>query len=243
MIIFNTPYGKRAAPYKHLFFDLDHTLWDFETNAKNTLLHLYNNKELKAKGINDFDSFYKQYLHHNDRLWERYRNGFITQQDLRYKRMFLTLLDFKVVNEALTKQLATEFLELLPLGGALFPYTKEILDYLTHKGYQLHLITNGFEDVQYRKLDCAGLRHYFNAVITSEAANSLKPHKEIFDYALQCTGAVIDESIMIGDNIEADILGARNAGWEQVFVNHINEKTDVKPTYIVEKLIELEQIF
>jgi putative hydrolase of the HAD superfamily len=157
--------------------------------------------------------------------------------------MWLSLLDFKIADELLAKSLAVQFLEHLPNRKNLFPYTIEILEYLNSKKYVLHLITNGFESVQHNKLSNSNLSDYFEEVITSEKANSLKPNKEIFEFALQATGACINESIMIGDNIDADIKGAMNAGLDTVFVNHLNIETDVKPTYMVHHLKELEDIF
>ena len=229
--------------YRHLFFDLDHTLWDFEENARVTLLELYNTLQLEQRGINDFDLFHKNYLVHNEKLWERYRNGFIKQEELRVKRMWLALLDFKIADETLAKQLSVQFLDLLPTRTILFPYAIEILAYLTNKKYELHLITNGFEKTQHSKLKYSGLGKYFKEVITSEGSSSLKPNKEIFDYAFEKTGANPSESIMLGDSIEVDIIGAMNAGIDQVFINHNNIAIDIKPTYVVNSLKELERIF
>jgi putative hydrolase of the HAD superfamily len=233
--------------YRHLFFDLDHTLWDFEANSRQTLQELYDSLQLEQKGIHDFDLFHKNYLVHNDKLWERYRNGYIKVDELRWKRMWLTLLDFKVANEPLAREMGILFLDLLPTRKLLFPYTIEILDYLSAKGYQLHMITNGFEKTQHSKLQSAGLDKYFMEVITSEGSNSLKPKKEIFDYAFQKTGAAPVESIMIGDTIDVDILGGMNAGIDQVHVNHLTKEPDSingkLPTYTVYSLKELEDIF
>ena len=232
-----------TGKYKHLFFDLDHTLWDFEANSKLTLQELYDKLELQSKGIYDFDLFHKNYLVHNDKLWERYRNGFIKVDELRWKRMWLTLLDFKIGDKMLATEMGIQFLDLLPTRKLLFPYTVEILEYLSEKKYNLHLITNGFEKTQHSKLKNSAIDKYFREVITSESSNSLKPHKEIFDYALAKTGAQKEESIMIGDSIEIDIQGAINAGIDQIYVNHINESPAVKPTYTVYSLKELENIF
>ncbi|MBC7873006.1 MAG: noncanonical pyrimidine nucleotidase, YjjG family [Ferruginibacter sp.] len=233
--------------YKHLFFDLDHTLWDFEANSRQTLEELYHLLKLEARGVHDFDLFHKNYLVHNDKLWDRYRNGAIKVDELRWKRMWLSLLDFKIADEPLSIEMGTHFLDLLPTRKILFPHTMEILDYLVQKKYRLHLITNGFEKTQHSKLKNAGLDNYFIEVITSEGSNSLKPHKEIFDYAFQKTGARPGESIMIGDTIDVDILGAVNAGIDQVHVNHITKEpvtvNDKLPTYTVYSLKELEDIF
>lgn len=229
--------------YKHLFFDLDHTLWDFEANARLTLEALYEGMQLRTRGVNDFELFYKNYLGHNEKLWERYRKGYIKQDELRIKRMWLSLLDFKIADDELSRQMSIQFLELLPTRTILFPHTKEILQYLADKGYVLHLITNGFEKTQHSKLKYSGLHVFFKEVVTSEGSNSLKPNKEIFDYALHRSGALLRESIMIGDTIDVDILGARNAGMDQVFVNHLQIMVEDKPTYTVHSLKELERIF
>jgi putative hydrolase of the HAD superfamily len=230
--------------YQHLFFDLDHTLWDFDANAIETLGDVYQQLNLQAAGVHDFDLFCKQYLHHNAILWDRYHHGFITSDDLKWKRMWRTLLDFKIGSEELAKNMSAVFLEILPTKQTLFPYTHEILQHLKEKGYILHLITNGFEKTQWRKLDNSNLGQYFNEVITSEASNSVKPNKEIFEYALKVTGAGLKESIMLGDNLDADIKGAINAGMDCVFVNHLKvDLNGVNPNYVIHHLKELEEIF
>ncbi len=229
--------------YKHLFFDLDHTLWDFETNAHETMAELYEINKLAERGVTDFESFFAHYSHHNERLWDRYTKGFIKQEELRWKRMWLALLDFKIADEPLARKMAVEFLERLPYKKHLFPYAAEILNYLRDRGYELHLVTNGFDAVQLCKIQSCNIHHHFGEMITSECSNSLKPNKEIFDFALEKTGALREESIMIGDNLDADIRGGQNAGWDTIFVNHLRLETDVKPTYTIFHLKELEEIF
>lgn len=229
--------------YKHLFFDLDHTLWDFDSNARETLTDLYGQFSLDSTISAPFDDFYRRYLYHNEILWDRYHKGQITAEELKWKRMWRTLLDFKIGNEPLAKELSAAFLEILPTKKLLFPYTVEILDYLSDRQYVLHLITNGFEKTQWSKLNNSGLGHYFTHVVTSETSNSLKPKKEIFEYAMHKAGATLQESIMIGDNLEADIQGAINAGMDSVFVNHINTASHLPATYTVYHLKELENIF
>jgi len=229
--------------YKHLFFDLDHTLWDFNANSRQTLEELYHTMGLQEKGVDNFDRFHKNYLEHNEKLWDRYRKGFIKSEELRWKRMWLTLLDFKIGDETLARELGVRFLESLPTRRQLFPHTVEILEYLLAKNYQLHLITNGFVETQHSKLRNSGLTHYFTEIITSEGSNSLKPQAAIFEYAFSKAKAMKEHSIMIGDDIEADIKGAMNAGLDQVFVNHLNIQPPVTPTYTVYSLKELETIF
>jgi putative hydrolase of the HAD superfamily len=205
--------------------------------------HVYLLNDLEARGIEDFNSFFMNYNYHNNKLWYRYSNGFIKQDELKWKRMWLTLLEYKIADEPLARQMSVQFLEVLPTKTALFPYAIEILEYLKNKGYTLHLITNGFENIQHTKLANCGLRHYFTEVITSEASNSVKPNKGIFDYAFSKANAVADESIMLGDNLEADIQGGINAGIDTVFINHINADPHIKPTYMVKDLLSLKDIF
>jgi putative hydrolase of the HAD superfamily len=228
--------------YKDLFFDLDHTLWDFETNSKETIQELYTTHRLAELGIVDFDGFYSTYSAHNHRLWDRYTKGFIKQEELRWKRVYLSLLDFKVANEPLAKEMSQAYLEILPNKKHLFPYTIEILEYLKQKDYKMHLITNGFESVQFKKIKNSGLQDYFTEAITSEASNSLKPHKDIFEYALKNAKASVAESIMIGDNEFADIQGGINMGMDTIFVNHIQAIPTIPATYTITHLKELETI-
>jgi len=229
--------------YQDLFFDLDHTIWDFELNSKETLWDLHQKYALEAKGINNFDEFYNIYSVHNHRLWDRYSKGFIKQEELRWKRMYLSLLDYKIADEALSKEISLDYLTILPNKKNLFPYTIEILAYLKSKNYRMHLITNGFESVQLKKIKHSNLSDYFIEVITSEASNSLKPNKEIFDYALKISKAKLATSIMIGDNESADIQGAINAGMDSIFVNHLQVSPTVPATYTITHLKELENIF
>ncbi|MGN6602197.1 MAG: YjjG family noncanonical pyrimidine nucleotidase [Ginsengibacter sp.] len=229
--------------YKHLFFDLDHTLWDFNANAEESLTELYGFFKLESKAIGSFDQFYNIYLNHNKILWSRYEKGYISVEELKWRRMWRTLLDFHIADEKLAKDMSEYFLEVLPTKKRVFDYTYEILEYLVDKKYQLHLITNGFEKTQQLKVNSSGLTKYFTHVITSETSNSVKPKKEIFEYAMNKAGCKCDESIMIGDNVEADILGAMNAGMDSIFVNHINEECVAKPTYTIRHLKELERIF
>jgi putative hydrolase of the HAD superfamily len=228
--------------YKHLFFDLDHTLWDFDKNSEASLRKLYHEYDLKGRGIDDFDELFRVYNVHNDRLWERYRNGYIKREELRWKRMWHMLLDFKVADTALAHELSTAYLEILPTQTMLVPHAKEVLDHCKGR-YEMHLITNGFETTQRLKLQYSGISRYFSQLITSEKSNSMKPHADIFQYALQAAKAEIKDSIMIGDAIDIDILGAINAGWDTVYYNPLKKPHQRKPTYEVIHLEELMRIF
>jgi len=229
--------------YRHIFFDLDHTLWDFDANSREALLDIYDQFKLQSKAIGPFDFFYKTYLTHNALLWSRFEKGYISHEELKWRRMWRTLLDFKIADETLSREMSAEFLEILPTKKKVFDHTFQILDYLTEKKYSLHLITNGFETIQWNKLNNSNLAKYFKEVVTSESSNSAKPKKEIFEYAINKAGCQMGESIMIGDNLHADILGAQNAGMDTIFANHINAECGVKPTYIITHLKELENIF
>ncbi len=228
--------------YKHLFFDLDHTLWDFDKNSELTLRKLYDEYKLTDRGVEDFDLFHKTYNAHNDRLWERFRNGYIRRDDLRWKRIWYTLLDFKIGDTALAYELSAAYLEILPTQTLLTPFAKDLLDHCKGR-YEMHLITNGFETTQWQKMQYSGIAGYFKQVITSEKAHSLKPHADIFDYALKATGAQIEESIMIGDALEIDVMGALNAGWDQVYYNPKKVEHSRQPTYEVDCLSGLMEVF
>jgi putative hydrolase of the HAD superfamily len=229
--------------YRHLFFDLDHTLWDYDANAKLSLTELYHDMALEKAGVHDVELFYTSYLRHNEYLWDKYRKGLMKADELRWKRMWLTLMEFKLADEKLAHDLGHRFMEMLPTRTILFPDTANTLQYLTEKGYTLHLITNGFEQTQHCKLRNSGIAHFFVEVITSEGSNSIKPKKEIFEYALKKAAALNHHSIMIGDSIEVDIMGAMNAGMDQVYVNHVCAACTVKPTYEVNSIRELSAIF
>lgn len=231
-----------TTKYKHIFFDLDHTLWDFDANAKDSLRELYSHFSLEKKAILSFDEFYNTYLRHNTILWDRYQKGYISSDDLKWKRMWRTLLDFRVADEMLARDMSARFLEILPTRKKVFDYTFEILEYLLDKKYEIHIITNGFEKTQWQKLNNSNLAKYFKHVITSEKSNSVKPKKEIFDFAFNVTSGKPDECIMIGDNPDADIMGAINAGIDNIHVNHCKGDCSVRPTFTVYHLKELEEI-
>lgn len=229
-------------PYKHLFFDLDHTLWDFDMNSRVTLHKLYEEYDLAGRGIEDFEGLFKAYNVHNDKLWERYRNGYIKRDELRWKRMWLMLLDHKIADTALAHELSTAFLEILPVQTQLVPHAKEVLEHCKGR-YEMHLITNGFETTQRLKLQYSGIARYFTHLITSEKSNSMKPHKDIFDFALKTANADIAHSVMIGDAVDIDILGGINAGMDTVYYNPHQQPHSRKPTYEVKHLEELMTIF
>lgn len=228
--------------YQHLFFDLDHTLWDFDANARESLEEIYREFNLYSRAINSFEKFYDVYEVHNNILWNRFEHGYITGEELKWKRMWLTLLDFRIADDKLSRDMGEYYMEILPEKDRVFDYTFEILSYLTAKGYMLHLLTNGFEKTQRRKLTRSKLDGYFTNIITSEIANSTKPLKEMFDFALKQTGGQLENSIMLGDNPDTDLAGANNIGMDCVFVNHAHKNIRPHYTYMVCHLKELEKI-
>ncbi len=203
---------------KHIFFDLDRTIWDFETNAFKTLSELYQEHALNQKGISNFDVFINNYKIHNESLWQLYRDGKIEKDELRSSRFNLTLQDFGINDDHLASELGSQYIKKCPLKTHVFPFTYEVLDYLKEK-YHLHIITNGFEEVQYVKLEQSNLLNYFEQIVTSEQVGVKKPNSKIFRYALAKAFCKADESIMIGDDLSVDILGAKGIGMHQVYFN------------------------
>jgi len=231
---------RKIKTYRHLFFDLDHTLWDFEKNSEETLHHLYDHFNLGQLGNFSRDSFYKKYSFINHRLWDLFHKGKISQQELRKNRFVKTLTGLGVAEADVPTGLGDAFTYICPTKSAVFPFTHEVLDYLKEK-YVLHIITNGFKDVQAVKLKSSKLDGYFTEVITSECINCTKPDKRIFQHALERAGITAQESLMIGDSLEADILGAMNAGIDQVYFNpEVKQRHQLRATYEVKCLSELK---
>jgi len=224
--------------YKHIFFDLDHTLWDFERNAEETKKEMFENLRLKERGIKDYETFRENYVGINQALWALYREDKVGKDELNFRRFYDTLCVLGVDDRELGEKMAAFFIEGISSKTYLFPHAKELLEYLYPK-YPLHIITNGFEEVQYRKLKTSGMDSYFTTVITSEAAGFKKPDPEIFEYALRQTGALAGESLMIGDDLEVDIAGARQLGIDQVYVNHERKKHNDPVTLEVFSLDEI----
>jgi putative hydrolase of the HAD superfamily len=227
--------------YKHLFFDLDHTLWDFEKNAAETIFHLYEMFELHQFGKFTSTDFYKKYSYINHRMWRQYYEGKITQQELRIQRFSQTLTKLGLEPGQVPAGLHEAFTSICPTKTAVFPFTHETLAYLKNK-YVLHIITNGFQDVQAIKMAASNLGQYFSGVITSESVGCTKPDKRIFEHALECAGVQASECLMIGDSLEADILGAKNAGIDQVFFNPERKRHAQRVTYEISCLSELQKI-
>lgn len=227
--------------YNHLFFDLDRTLWDFDKSADETFMEIYEKYGLRQLGVPSVEVFHKVYTKHNNSLWDQYRVGEITKQVLSDIRFYLTMQDFGVDDKTLGKKLGKDYVEISPRKVNLFPYAVEVLEYLSPK-YNLHLITNGFSEVQETKLSVSLLGQFFKEVITSEEAGVKKPDPEIFEFALQRAGADRSESLMIGDDFEVDILGAKNVDIDQIFFDPEKKSKQNGSTYYIQNLKELKDI-
>ena len=228
--------------YKFVFIDLDDTLWDFHANAKSSLQEIYTEKNL-GRYFESFEQYFSIYAKRNVELWEEYGKGLISKEELSLERFRHPLIHIGIDDSPLADQIGREYLELLPTRTALVPYAKDLLDYLAPK-YPLTIVSNGFVEVQYKKLKSCRIEHYFSHVVLSEAAQALKPDKRIFEFALQLNGATASDTIMIGDSYEADIRGAQNAGIDQIYFNpNPNQTEKEKPaTYQVKNLMEVLNI-
>jgi len=226
---------------EHVFFDLDRTLWDFEKSAMQTFEDLFKINDLVNMGIPSVSKFHKTYTVHNDKLWDQYRNGEIKKETLRESRFTLTLKEFGIIDVDLGKKLDDEYVNISPTKVNLFPYSIEILEYL-HQKYKLHIITNGFSEVQEIKLQTSGIDKYFIEVITSEAAGYKKPDRRIFNYAFEKAGALPQNSIMIGDDYKVDIIGAQKVEMQQIFFDPEKKFSKKTSTYYIKNLKEIEEI-
>jgi putative hydrolase of the HAD superfamily len=226
--------------YKHLFFDIDRTLWDYEANAREALLEMYHSHNLPKYSI-DFEMFIHEFNRYNELMWKKFQLGQIRKETLRDRRFYLTLKKLGIKNNDLALQLSVDYIELSPNKTNLFPEVIETLEYLKPK-YHLHIITNGFNEVQFRKLRNCGIERFFEKVVTSDNARSQKPNLKIFEYALTSVNAKKSESLMIGDDWQLDVLGAKTYGFDQVYFNPNSKHKVGKATYEIQSIGELKVI-
>lgn len=221
---------------KHIFFDLDHTLWDFETNSNKTFSYIFERNNLQI----NFDAFIEVYQPINFRYWKLFREDKVNKADLRYGRLreAFDAMGYEV-NDEMIHLLSEEYITFLADHNALFDNALDILDYLKPQ-YNMHIITNGFEEVQIRKLRNSNLSPFFDQVITSEKVGVKKPNPVIFEYALEIAGADAHESVMIGDNFEADIIGAMDVGMQAIFCK-FNGEIATRQVPTVDNLLELKK--
>ena len=237
--------------YTTLFIDLDNTLYDFSSNS----LEVYRTVYALMRYDRYFDSFehyYAIYEEYNRQLWENYAEGKITKERLNSERYSHPLRAVGVPNaDTIGEQFWYEAKQRLPLGTRLMPYAREILEYLRPK-YRMYILSNGFTELQSRKMQSARIAHYFDGIVLSEDIGVNKPNPIIFEHALKVAGATPEESLMIGDNYEVDIEGAGHVGIDQVFYNYQQAVIDTRqtatdekqycPTYTISSLLELKNI-
>lgn len=223
---------------KHIFFDLDHTLWDFEKNSTEAIFDLFDFFKLNDK-IPDFNKFIEDYQQINKAYWHQYNLGEIDKKKVRYHRFIDIFKLYQLENHLdFAHTFADAYIDLAPTKKNVFDDAHDVLDYLKTK-FKLHIITNGFKEIQATKLSTTNLDKYFDLILCSEEIGVNKPHPNVFNAALYKTGAVQNESVMIGDSFQADILGAHGVGIDAIFFNPKKEKIDLK---IPEKSPELLEI-
>ncbi|NNE55507.1 MAG: noncanonical pyrimidine nucleotidase, YjjG family [Flavobacteriales bacterium] len=224
--------------YKHLFFDLDRTLWDFETNSETALGEILFELDLIGQ-VPSSEEFISRYREINEHYWNLYRLGQMEKSVLRVIRFQKALEAFGIQDSALSERFANRYVEVSPQKTHLMEGAVEALEYLKSRQYAMHIITNGFEEVQHIKLDRSGLQPYFDLVLTSEIVGRRKPDPRVFDHALNHVGAETDNSIMIGDDLGADIVGAREFGMDQIFYNPNSHEHSEKVTHEISSLHQL----
>lgn len=206
-----------SKKYKHLLFDLDHTLWDFHTNSLNTLRELFDEFEL-FNYFPDFDTFHSVYEENNLKLWAEYRYGRISKNDLNFNRFSYPLTKVGIDDPAVALKFADAYVTQSPLKKELMPGAIDILEYLKPK-YSMHIITNGFLEVQNKKLEISGLNAYFDKIFISELIGVQKPDSRFFEHVIKTLNTYKVNCIVIGDSYEADILGAKKSGLDHIFYN------------------------
>lgn len=235
--------------YSHIFFDLDNTLWDFHTNSFHAL-HAAFQKFPELNESTDFTLFFNTYSKYNHELWEAYRNKKVVKKELVRQRFQKTFHELNVSGVD-AGEMNSLYLNEMPKQKKLVEGAIELLEYLTVKGYSLLIITNGFREVQFKKLEVTGLAKYFNKVFISEDIQSPKPHRQIFEYAAKSSNAPKNKSLMVGDDWEVDIKGATDFGIDAVFyiAGKQNDEQKIKfikqnrnLVYLVDKLINLKRI-
>lgn len=233
----------RFLEKKHLFFDLDHTLWDFDRNAEETLEELFCTYRFQENlGISSFRLFIDTYTRNNHRVWALYHSGKIDKAELRRARFADTFVELGLDASDFPPSFESDYLQLCPHKTNLFPHTHETLAYLKDK-YVLHLISNGFKDAAEIKVAKTDLKQYFDQIIISEVVGVHKPHPEIYTHALKVAGSKCEDSVMIGDSLEADIYGALAYGMDAIYFNPKSYTVPADVPHSIEHLSTLKQLF
>lgn len=226
--------------YKNIYFDLDRTLWDFDTNTRKTFSDIYNKYRLNEY-FQDFDIFLNIYKDINNDLWEEYRNNIISKDELSWRRFYDTLKTVNFVNRKMAISISEDYIKMSPENTDLFPGTIELLEYLKPK-YSVYIVTNGFKEVQYKKIKNCKLNKYFDKIFTSEEIGCKKPEKIFFEKVLLQTGALPVNSLVIGDDLDIDIKGAKETGIDTVWFNPDRLKKEHNATYEINSLLEIMNI-
>lgn len=227
----------------HLFFDLDHTLWDTDKNAKESLQEIHQEIKIQDNFNVSFDLFHSTYQKHNDILWKKYAKHEVSKAEVRINRFKFTLEEFNIFDDTINEFFASHFVSRTPLKKNLIEGAIDLMDSLKDR-FTLSIITNGFKEVQYIKMEESGLRKYFEHIFISEEVGHNKPSQDIFKFAMQKSGASIAENcLMIGDSLEADIHGAINAGMKAIYLSP-ESKLDSSPEkhITVNSLIQIKNI-
>lgn len=209
---------------KHIFFDLDRTLWDFDKNSEIALRHIFQEEQL-YNYLPSFEEFHDFYVVENARLWKLYGQGLITKDCLRYERFRAAFHVFFPADELLIKKIGDAYVEISPRQTALFPNAIETLKNLKSLGFTLHIITNGFQEVQFIKLENSGLKEFFDIIVCSELIGKNKPDPAIFHHAFELTNCKPKNALMIGDDYYADITGAINSGIQAILFDPESKNT------------------
>lgn len=225
---------------KHLFFDFDDTLWDFQKNSAQLLEELFLEFHLEEKLKTNFKNFLAHYQKTNLELWSKYYKRLVTKDEMRNHRFNTVFKNFGYDNYEENIQITHHYLTRGPRGTDLKEGCLETLTYLKEK-YSLHIITNGFSESQHVKISGSGLKSFFDKIIISDEHNFIKPEPEIFRLAERLTGAKTEDCVMIGDSMESDIKGALNAGWDAIHYNELQNSTH--QGYIISSLSDLMKIF
>jgi len=227
--------------YEHIYFDLDHTLWDFERNSEETISELYLSLKIEEKGVQSARHLYESFEKANRWAWDQYHLDLLDKETLRINRFEIALAENGVQDKDFSETLAWHYLNICPTKPHLVDGTLEILEYLVDK-FPLHLISNGFDEITQTKVDNTSIRKYFKSITTPSNANHKKPENGMFQFALSQANCIPEKALMIGDDIEADILGAQRCGIDQVLFNPNKRKHGIKSTFEIFSLNELKTI-
>ena len=224
---------------KHLFFDLDHTLWDYESNSEETLTELWQKYQISEHGV-DLNGFIGKFTQINEKMWDDFHVGLIDKETIRQERFPTVFRALDIDDTAGAETMQVEYINVCPTKPHLVDGVADLLEQVADK-YELHIITNGFDEIQGIKLRSGAIDQYFKEIISSGLVGFRKPDKRIFDFALEAAGATAEESLMVGDNPISDIKGAYLAGIDQVFYNPNGLDCPVKPTLEIRSMKELQE--